>query len=256
MSKIVSAAQGGIWSARSTWGGVPVPHEGDTVAVNGTVTVDRDADVGSRPAAKHDAIVIHGSLVVSELVTLVVQGDISVASGGSLVLEPGARLRFNSSHSPKETNYRLNLGEKQYDVAVLICRGTELNPCCVESDQDGCPAYIKHRDGYITGQVVAQYTVFDLLGDSAVNSVHVYAQDKHPVTFDFCSFNRCGLVSAVGPRRHDLIRFDTCRWRNPLGEDAVKIPGHFGQFTNNLVRGLTSSRSRGRHGGGSASGLS
>ncbi len=99
-----TSTQAGNWSDTATWGGNPVPGNGDTATINHVVTVDVDTTVGTSPDNTTTFVVTvnnNGQVLIPTGITLTVRGNVilnpSSVIGVNLQINGSGRLFFDGS---------------------------------------------------------------------------------------------------------------------------------------------------------------
>ena len=179
LSAFVSTSGVGNWSALSTWASqdgaavTRIPTSGDTVTINGKVTVDVATSIGT---GSGDVIVLSSSanvgdkkLIVSAPLT--VQGSIKVLGKSVVDVQAGAGLEFDAAagvqpkvHAPDGSTVNLYFHGTSASRAYMRTKvGTAGQPVVVTSDVSWMPC-----------NVAATYTDFtDVNGGPSANGTNM-----------------------------------------------------------------------------------
>lgn len=190
-----TSTQTGNWSDAATWGGSgpPVDEDTATVASGHTVTLTANAEIGTSPNGNTTILTINGTLNLASY-TLVTNGDISVANGGTLQMGAGSVLEFDSSGSGGTPNYRLIMGGS----GLLDVDGVSGNRATLRKNAAGADWNIRYA-GTNQGQFDVAYANFSGM-DGALNggSMDLFIAAGYNSLWDHVQFDDCDLIYFVG----------------------------------------------------------
>ncbi len=205
LSAFVSTAGSGPWSSLSAWatqdGGAVtrIPAAGDTVTINGKITVDVATTVGT---GSGDAITLNSSAAMGDktltiAAPLTVQG--SLMSKGKSVVDvlAGAGMDFDDAAGARPQIHCA--GANQVN---LYFHGTSGNHCYLRTKAGtaGLTLYVRTDPGANTAtNVGATYTDFsDINGPAGAYGLNVWPADgARSTTIDHCTFTRTSFYAQV-----------------------------------------------------------
>ncbi|MGA2616064.1 MAG: hypothetical protein ABSF26_00560 [Thermoguttaceae bacterium] len=211
-----SSAAGGNWSALATWqaqdGAAPkrIPGSGDTVTINGPVTVDTPVIVGT---GSGDAIVLAGSERVGDkkltvAAPLVVRGG--VKSNGQSVIDvvAGAGIELDAAAGAAPAIHAA------YGSSVhLYFRGAKDKRCYLRTrpGTSGKPGRVMGDGGSVPLNVGAAYTDFSHLGSEAAYGLMVAPSPRPQMSsIADCAFTRASLSYSDAYARKAEFTFSDC----------------------------------------------
>ena len=229
----VGADAGGNWTALETWksqdGAAPkrIPGDGDTVTINGSVTVDAAVTVGTGAG---DAIVVSkgSKLVVSAALT--VKGSIKCAGQPEIEVQPGGGIELDGAAGVTPTIHA------EYGSALhLYFRGAEAKRCFLRTKPGtaGNPGEVIGGNS-VPLNVGATCADFSDLGSKTAFGLNVApSKDARMAALDRCTFTRANIkvVANAGEfTLSDCIFTDTTLYK--LGD--LNIGAHLSSNANLL----------------------
>ncbi len=205
LSAFVSAAGSGNWSSLSAWatqdGGAVtrIPTSGDTVTINGKITVDVATTIGT---GSGDAITLGsstnmGDKALSVAAPLIVQGNIKSQGKSVVDVLAGAGMDFDAAAGVQPTIHCA------YGSQInLYFHGTDANHSYLRTKAGtaGGTLYIRPDSGSsFATNVGATYTDFaDINGPTGVFGMYLWpATGALSSTIDHCSFTRTSIYVQV-----------------------------------------------------------
>lgn len=177
-----TSAEAGDWHATNTWSLQRVPGSGDTVVVRHDLVITRHVDIGDSTPVRTNTVpalnLTNGSLTVTGGATLTLRGHAELYR--VLTLEAGSSIRFSAEGAadPALAYYWMKILPAGTNSGRLVTRGTPATPCRVESVPAHHASIIGSANLATTnvaallaasvkdgGQIDAEHTVFDALGD-------------------------------------------------------------------------------------------
>lgn len=192
-SKFVSTDKGGKWSELATWktqdGQAPtrVPSAGDTVAIDGLVTVDSAVTVGTGTG---DALTFtNGAKLGDRKLTisapLTVRGNLLVSPTAVIEVEAGAGIELDGAAGATPS-----VSGAAGSIPQIFFRGTDQKRCFFRTK-----AGTAGTAGYAVTAMGATYTDFTDLGNKKDHwGIDLRtAKDMAVAKLDHCDFNRANL---------------------------------------------------------------
>ena len=198
-SAFISTAAGGNWSVLATWqsqdGAKPfrIPGDGDSVTINGTVTVDAATTVGSGTG---DVVTLSSSAKIGDI-KLVVAAPLTVKGGikntGQSVIEvqAGAGIELDGA-----VNVTPIIHAATGSSVHLYFHGSETKRCYLRTKVPtaGKPGQVLPDGKDVPVNIGASYADFSDLGDSPAWGLTVRpAADALVQSLDHCTFTRTNV---------------------------------------------------------------
>ena len=202
-----TATRTGDWSSPATWGGYPVPVDGDTCTINNGITVtvtDDEACGGSGPSGTVGITIVSGGfLVVGDGGTFHARGDTTIASPGNpnapqLVIGAGGAWEFDSSEADRPRTTRYVVTQTTNGFGQVASYGSAESHAVVRSNSGGGNGYFTRSVNFAANGYTGTYTDFLRIGDSLHSAFTVAnpggsAQATWNTTNS--TFTSCGLIS-------------------------------------------------------------
>ena len=216
-----TATATGNASNTATWGGNPIPGDGDTVVVPSgiTVTFDQNFTVGTATAGV-TAVSTTGS------------GIVSIASGVKLTLKGHCditgELKINGINagieydSPIGTQYRLSAN---YGAKITVTGTDNTQRCYIRSKVGGGRAYWNQQAAATTSAGTISLTNLNVtrFGDLSNPGFMVSVQDTS--TFDCLltnvTFSDCGVVWQRNQNANSKVKWDNVLIETPVGSQGI-----------------------------------
>lgn len=221
-----TSSQAGNWNLTATWGGNPVPVDGDTCTINHAITVSDAQVVGTSPATGGtDAIVFGtaGKLTIDNGGALKVRGPVTVGSATTFALRDvfvvNGILEIDASQAatPSAQEYEIRMANNNFSYTRTVIGATGI----LRSNAGGGNGFFttngQARCNYLSTSTGAQITrIGDATNPAFAMSLGDNAESELTLAgtiLDACGKISCGIIGAAA-----IVSFTNTTWKNTVGD--------------------------------------